>query len=142
MYYVKYFSFTLKKNHVGLYIIILCVYQSWTLLSIQSYFYSGFSEYFIHCSGFSVFYLSLLWSHFMFHLHVLLSFHYTFNFFSFRLQLHNIHCVCCSSFTMPMASPCSSENSNHVGQNMGSWLTSHAINNTIKVLILFIISLY
>lgn len=56
--------------------------------------------------------------------------------------IHNIHCVCCSSFTMPMASPCSSENSNHVGQNMGSWLTSHAINNTIKVLILFIISLY
>lgn len=142
MYYVKYFSFTFKKNHVGLYIIILCVYQSWTLLSIQSYFYSGFSEYFIHCSGFSVFYLSLLWSHFMFHLHVLLSFHYTFNFFFIPITIHNIHCVCCSSFTMPMASPCSSENSNHVGQNMGSWLTSHAINNTIKVLILFIISLY
>lgn len=126
-----------KKNHVGLYIIILCVYQSWTLLSIQSYFYSGFSEYFIHCSGFSVFYLSLLWSYFMFHLHVLLSFHYTFNFFSFRLQyiIYTVFAAQVSQcrWLLPV---------HHVGQNMGSWLTSHAINNTIKVLILFIISLY
>lgn len=142
MYYVKYFSFTLKKksrwtvhhNSMCLSELNTTVNTVLFLLWFQWIFHSLFRFF---CILFIVIMVTL---------HVsstcIINFSLHLQFFFIPITIHNIHCVCCSSFTMPMASPCSSENSNHVGQNMGSWLTSHAINNTIKVLILFIISLY